>query len=131
MPGWRSSCAVILAIVLAGGHIAGLQVVAWTGMLLSRSASQGFERAMATTFDGQHPCSMCRAVSRLADAAPRDAAGVPPAKPDAAVKPPDLAPATAIASELPSGDWTRLILPPVAAGSAQHTPQPEPPPPRS
>jgi hypothetical protein len=40
-----------------------LQTVAWTGMLVTRSQTAGVEEAVRTTFDGQHPCKLCVAVT--------------------------------------------------------------------
>jgi hypothetical protein len=39
-----------------------LQSVAWTVMLFDRGSEMGWERAFATTFDGRHPCALCRVV---------------------------------------------------------------------
>jgi hypothetical protein len=39
-----------------------LQVVAWTGMLIVRSQTSSLSDAIHTTFDGQHPCPMCRMI---------------------------------------------------------------------
>jgi hypothetical protein len=40
-----------------------LQTTAWTGMLFSRSVSASVSEAIESTFDGQHPCRMCEAIS--------------------------------------------------------------------
>ncbi len=45
-----------------------LQSVAWTVMLLDRGAEMGWERALETTFDGRHPCALCRVVRKGRDA---------------------------------------------------------------
>lgn len=51
-----------LALRLLGGDFAVLQVVAWTGMIVTRTAEQGVTAAVASTFDGQHPCPLCQAL---------------------------------------------------------------------
>ena len=47
-----------------GMHWAGLQVVAWTSMLVERIPVVGLEVAFKTTFDGQHPCRLCLVVRK-------------------------------------------------------------------
>lgn len=58
---------MIVALALCvglGGHWALLQVVAWTGMLISYSQESTIEEALTKTFDGEHPCSMCKKISK-------------------------------------------------------------------
>lgn len=50
---------IIACVYLAGGHWALLQTTAWVGMLADYSRSYGVEKAVAMTFDGEHPCAMC------------------------------------------------------------------------
>jgi hypothetical protein len=55
---------VVAALVLTlGGHWAVLQVVAWTGMAVSYSQSDSLSGALSKTFDGKHPCKLCKLVS--------------------------------------------------------------------
>jgi hypothetical protein len=54
---------VSCALYLSGAHWAILQVTAWTGMLVARTQSAGVVEAVVTTFDGDHPCRMCSAIS--------------------------------------------------------------------
>ncbi len=56
--------ALLLGIILSGGHLALLQTVAWASMIASRAASDSFAFAVETTFDGQHPCPICLAISQ-------------------------------------------------------------------
>lgn len=44
-----------------------LQSVAWTVMLLDRSAEMGWVQAIETTFDGHHPCALCKVVRKGRD----------------------------------------------------------------
>jgi hypothetical protein len=54
---------VIAALCFAVGlHWYALQSIAWTTMVLEYSKDAPFTEALAKTFDGQHPCSLCRAV---------------------------------------------------------------------
>jgi len=45
--------------VLAGGHWAVLQTVAWAGMLANYSQTDGLVGAVEKTFSGDHPCKLC------------------------------------------------------------------------
>jgi hypothetical protein len=45
-----------------GLHWAALQSVAWVGMLLSYSQNTPLVEAVCKTFDGKHPCCLCRAI---------------------------------------------------------------------
>lgn len=58
-------CKTILAVCLSlslGLHWCLLQSVAWASMLVERSQQDSFVTALQTTFDGQHPCKLCRIV---------------------------------------------------------------------
>jgi hypothetical protein len=55
---------VILALVATTGlHWAALQSVAWTAMLADNLHSGSFCDAVTKTFDGQHPCCLCKAIA--------------------------------------------------------------------
>ncbi len=51
-----------LALRLLGGDFAVLQIVAWTGMIVTRTAETGVAAAVESTFDGEHPCPLCKAL---------------------------------------------------------------------
>ena len=51
-------------IVSMGGHLAMLQTIAWGSMLVDFSSKGSFTEAMEKTFDGEHPCCMCKAVKK-------------------------------------------------------------------
>jgi len=53
-------CALCLAI---GLHWIAFQSLAWTTMLIEYSKKQPLSIAISQTFDGNHPCSLCHAVS--------------------------------------------------------------------
>jgi len=125
---------LLLVLTLVSGQTAGLQLVAWTGMLIARTQDQGWAVALRTTFDGNHPCCLCKVVKVL-DAADSDATPGPevpkPDKPGATKTakpidlhaPPSATPAAAAVGEpLVWGREAQRLLP-------QHRPQPEPPPP--
>jgi hypothetical protein len=55
---------VVLALVLAtGAHWAALQTVAWTTMLAGNLCTESVSKAVANTFDGEHPCPLCKAIA--------------------------------------------------------------------
>lgn len=53
---------VILLVLTLGLHWALLQTVAWTGMIVSYSRNGSLTEAVSKTFDGQHPCCLCKAI---------------------------------------------------------------------
>ena len=54
---------VVLALVFViGAHWALLQSVAWVGMAVNFSQTESFATALQKTFDGQHPCPLCKLV---------------------------------------------------------------------
>ena len=55
---------MVAALVLTTGlHWAALQTVAWTTMLASNLCSQSVGEAVSNTFDGEHPCPLCKAIA--------------------------------------------------------------------
>jgi hypothetical protein len=68
MPSWlmragRFLLVVFLAITM-GGHLALLQTIAWGAMLYSYSGKASFSQAVTMTFDGAHPCELCKLVGK-------------------------------------------------------------------
>jgi hypothetical protein len=56
--------AVSILVFALGLHWALLQSVAWTGMLISYSRNASLRSAVTRTFDGEHPCPLCKAVKK-------------------------------------------------------------------
>lgn len=57
-------CAALAIFSIAGGHWTALQTVAWAEMLHDYTRQSGsLAVAVAQTFDGQHPCDLCRAIA--------------------------------------------------------------------
>ena len=56
---------LLIAAVLAAtnAHWAVLQSVAWTTMLANNLQQVSFTEAMTRTFDGRHPCRLCKAIA--------------------------------------------------------------------
>ena len=49
-------------ICAIGGHWAILQSVAWVGMVINYSQDSSLTVALQKTFDGEHPCKLCKVV---------------------------------------------------------------------
>jgi hypothetical protein len=58
----------LLALRLLGGDLAMLQVVAWTGMIVTRTADRGVAAAVQSTLDGDEPCPLCKAIKAAREA---------------------------------------------------------------
>ena len=55
---------VVVALVTTTGlHWAVLQSVAWTTMLADNLRTQSLTEAVTHTFDGKHPCCLCKAIA--------------------------------------------------------------------
>jgi hypothetical protein len=54
--------AVALACSL-GVPWAFLQTLAWTGMFLGNLTTRSVSAALQRTFDGEHPCALCKAIN--------------------------------------------------------------------
>lgn len=56
---------MLLGILAAsGGHWVAFQTLAWTRMLVSYSQDTTFVDAVTKTFDGQHPCALCKTIEK-------------------------------------------------------------------
>jgi hypothetical protein len=51
-------------LVSMGGHFALLQTIAWGNMLVDFSSKASLTEAVGKTFDGEHPCEMCKMVKK-------------------------------------------------------------------
>jgi hypothetical protein len=60
-----AKCVLIVMLILAtGGHWALLQSVAWLGMTVEFSEREPLTAALQKTFDGLHPCGLCKFVEK-------------------------------------------------------------------
>lgn len=72
---------VVTAICVSLGlQWAVLQGVAWTGMLISYARDASLIEAVAKTFDGDHPCPLCKAVAKGQQQEQKQTQLQPPAK---------------------------------------------------
>ncbi len=62
---WKAGRLLAIAAVCCaiGLHWVALQSVAWTNMLIAYSKRAPLCQAITQTFDGAHPCSICRLVN--------------------------------------------------------------------
>lgn len=58
------SAALVLSI---GLHWNFLQVVAWGGMIVKYAQEGSLQGAIEKTFDGEHPCCLCKAIKKGRD----------------------------------------------------------------
>jgi len=56
-------CVIVALVVMTGAHWAALQTVAWTTMLADNLRTHSVGEAVACTFDGKHPCCLCKAIA--------------------------------------------------------------------
>jgi hypothetical protein len=55
---------LVLALAATlGAHWALLQTVAWTTMLADNLCTHSVKEAVTETFDGDHPCDLCKAIA--------------------------------------------------------------------
>jgi hypothetical protein len=54
---------VLALVAMLGAHWALLQTFAWTTMLADNLHSSSFHDAVTKTFDGKHPCCLCKAIA--------------------------------------------------------------------
>jgi hypothetical protein len=59
----RNALLIALLLAACGAHWGALQSVAWTRMLADNLRTVSFAEAVVRTFDGQHPCSICKVIA--------------------------------------------------------------------
>jgi hypothetical protein len=103
-----------------GLHWCILQSVAWTGMLVNNLGTFSFSSAVERTFDGKHPCCLCKAIESGKKAEKKSTVLVPVKKLDA------MSPVFAMAPS-PPASFPRIATIGVVLEDLPHTP-PSPPP---
>jgi hypothetical protein len=69
---------LVFALVLTlGFHWAWLQTAAWTTMLASNLRTHSWSESVARTFDGAHPCCLCRAIAAAKQTEKKSEASAP------------------------------------------------------
>jgi hypothetical protein len=74
----------VIALCLAIGlHWAALQSIAWTKMFVANATqSSSLAQAVAKTFDGSHPCDLCKGINAAQHSQKKQQAQPAPSKPD-------------------------------------------------
>ncbi len=54
---------IVTLVATTGAHWALLQSVAWTTMLAENLSCGSVSQAVSRTFDGKHPCPLCKAIA--------------------------------------------------------------------
>jgi hypothetical protein len=60
--------------VSLGGHLVLVQTLAWGRMLMDHSRSGSLSEAASMTFDGEHPCHLCKVVKQTREKEKREEA---------------------------------------------------------
>ncbi|HWF18083.1 MAG TPA: hypothetical protein VG754_02400, partial [Verrucomicrobiae bacterium] len=55
---------IVALLGATGGHWAALQSVAWARMLADNARVAPLSIALEKTFDGKHPCSLCKKIAK-------------------------------------------------------------------
>lgn len=61
---FRTFLIFLACFQLGVGVDALMQVVAWSRMMVDYSNEEGLAKGVSMTFDGQHPCCLCKVVAR-------------------------------------------------------------------
>lgn len=56
--------ALLAALLMSLGPLGLLQAVAWTGMAFDYGARYGLSAGLERTFDGKHPCPLCKQIAK-------------------------------------------------------------------
>lgn len=64
MQRWIPGLVALALVALANLHLPVLQVVAWTGMIVTYSRDVSLGEALDMTFDGDHPCPLCCSIQK-------------------------------------------------------------------
>ena len=120
-------CAALAIFSIAGGHWAALQTVAWAEMLHDYTRQSGsLAVAVAQTFDGKHPCDLCRVIASAKAGTRHQTPAAPRGQDEAKVK--ALLAEAAFRPACPAP--IRICLPRAGVffGSGRTDPPPTPPP---
>jgi len=55
---------IVALLCASGSHWAMLQSVAWAAMLAENARTDSFQTALVKTFDGRHPCALCKQIAQ-------------------------------------------------------------------
>jgi hypothetical protein len=60
-------CIIAVVLCCSISHCLALQSIAWARMVVNYSQQCSFTQAIAQTFDGNHPCDLCKHVTKARD----------------------------------------------------------------
>lgn len=60
----RNSVATLLVLLMQGPALL-VQEVAWANMLVAYTQERGWKQGVIETFDGEHPCELCKAAEKM------------------------------------------------------------------
>lgn len=63
----------LACLQLCGGPAGLMRCVAWAGMLAAYSKQHSLKEAVEMTFDGEHPCALCHAITAVETSRPAPA----------------------------------------------------------
>lgn len=62
---WGLRCVALLLVTLLQGPATFVQELAWAGMLVNYTRAGGVVAGVKETFDGEHPCSLCKKAAEI------------------------------------------------------------------
>ena len=111
---------IFAAVQILGGHWLALQSVAWVGMIANYARGETLVVAIEKTFDGEHPCGLCKVVKSGRDQEQKQQVAKVVVKLDAVLAGTTKLPA-------PQGaDWKYSVRVPMAAERSLAPPTPPP-----
>lgn len=119
------------ALHLAGGHWGVLQMVAWAQMLRSYTEQKGLVEGVKETFDGDHPCPLCRHITEARQKEEKQTPAAPLKNRDQLTKWFSAAPETGVPAQNWSHASSRAVFAPPVQSPAQWAACPPGPPPRA
>jgi hypothetical protein len=114
--------ALLIAVlsVSVGLHWAALQMVAWTGMVITYSRDGSISEAISKTFDGAHKCRLCKLVDEGREKNSAPGVRKSPLKLEGSL--------AAAPLKIFPPDTERIFLPPAAPAPGRAERPPSPPP---
>ena len=74
---------LLVATLTMGLHYAVVQMVGWVNMTVEYSQTAPLSEALVMTFDGKHPCELCKLVEKELETSDQDDQRAPKKKPPA------------------------------------------------
>ena len=117
----RRIIAIVVILGMTGGYWGILQSLVWAKMVIDYARTAPLQTALVETFDGEHPCPMCKAIQKAKESQQRLEMAQPTLKLEAWLP-------RAAAAAPPDRPWSWMPAPGDAAGPSHTDPPPVPPP---